>query len=55
MGESEAKLREVFEEAARHAPSILFIDEIDAGGAESARKSNRPKWKKRKSALWRSC
>ncbi len=28
--ESEAKLREVFEEAARHAPSILFIDEIDA-------------------------
>jgi transitional endoplasmic reticulum ATPase len=29
-GESEAKLREVFEQAARHAPSILFIDEIDA-------------------------
>jgi transitional endoplasmic reticulum ATPase len=29
-GESEAKLREVFEEAARHSPSILFIDEIDA-------------------------
>jgi transitional endoplasmic reticulum ATPase len=29
-GESEAKLREVFEEAARHAPTILFIDEIDA-------------------------
>jgi transitional endoplasmic reticulum ATPase len=29
-GESEAKLRELFEEAARHAPSILFIDEIDA-------------------------
>ncbi len=29
-GESEARLREVFEEAARHAPSILFIDEIDA-------------------------
>ncbi len=29
-GESEAKLREVFDEAARHAPSILFIDEIDA-------------------------
>src|SRR4029077_6516671 len=26
----EAKLREVFEEAARHAPAILFIDEIDA-------------------------
>jgi transitional endoplasmic reticulum ATPase len=29
-GESEAKLREVFEEAARHTPAILFIDEIDA-------------------------
>src|SRR5262247_1297547 len=29
-GESEAKLREVFEEAARCAPAILFIDEIDA-------------------------
>ena len=29
-GESEAKLREVFEEAARQAPAILFIDEIDA-------------------------
>jgi len=29
-GESEAKLREVFEESARHAPAILFIDEIDA-------------------------
>ena len=29
-GESEAKLREVFEEAALRAPAILFIDEIDA-------------------------
>jgi transitional endoplasmic reticulum ATPase len=29
-GESEAKLRDVFEEAARHAPAIIFIDEIDA-------------------------
>jgi transitional endoplasmic reticulum ATPase len=29
-GESEAKLREIFEEAARRAPAILFIDEIDA-------------------------
>src|SRR5205814_2839005 len=29
-GESEARLREVFESAARHAPTVLFIDEIDA-------------------------
>ncbi|MFO0950935.1 MAG: CDC48 family AAA ATPase [Isosphaeraceae bacterium] len=29
-GESEAKLREVFETAARQAPSIIFLDEIDA-------------------------
>ncbi|GAA5973739.1 hypothetical protein JCM11641_005110 [Rhodosporidiobolus odoratus] len=29
-GESEKTLRETFEEAAKHAPCILFIDEIDA-------------------------
>jgi len=29
-GESEKRLREVFEEAARSAPSIIFIDEIDS-------------------------
>lgn len=29
-GESEAKLRAAFEEAGKNAPSILFIDEIDA-------------------------
>jgi AAA+ superfamily predicted ATPase len=29
-GESEAKLRNVFADAAAAAPSILFIDEIDA-------------------------
>ncbi len=29
-GESEAKLREVFEQARRNAPSIVFIDEIDS-------------------------
>ena len=29
-GESEAHLRKIFEEAARKAPSIVFLDEIDA-------------------------
>ena len=29
-GESEARLRKVFEEAQAHAPAIIFIDEIDA-------------------------
>src|SRR3546814_10363866 len=29
-GESERRLREVFEEASANAPSILFIDEIDS-------------------------
>lgn len=29
-GESEAKLRAVFEDAQRHTPSILFIDELDS-------------------------
>ena len=29
-GESEGKLREVFEEAAQNAPAIIFIDEIDS-------------------------
>jgi len=29
-GESEQRLREIFEEAKQHAPSIIFIDEIDA-------------------------
>jgi ATP-dependent metalloprotease FtsH len=33
VGESEANVRELFERAAAYAPSILFIDEIDAIGA----------------------
>ncbi|MEM0480609.1 MAG: CDC48 family AAA ATPase [Candidatus Aenigmatarchaeota archaeon] len=30
FGESEKKLRDIFEEASKNAPSIIFIDEIDA-------------------------
>ncbi len=29
-GESEAKLREIFDNARSHAPSIIFLDEVDA-------------------------
>ena len=29
-GQSEANLRSIFEEAGRHTPSVIFIDEIDA-------------------------
>ncbi|CAI9831145.1 MAG: CDC48 family AAA ATPase [Nitrosopumilus sp.] len=29
-GESEARMREIFKEAREHAPSIIFIDEMDA-------------------------
>lgn len=29
-GESEARLRDVFEQAARQAPSVIFLDELDA-------------------------
>ena len=29
-GESEAHLRKIFDEATRKAPSIIFLDEIDA-------------------------
>jgi len=31
-GESEGRLRSVFEDAQAHAPAIIFIDEIDAVG-----------------------
>jgi len=29
-GESEARLREIFEEAKKNPPAIIFIDELDA-------------------------
>ncbi|PCK08808.1 MAG: AAA family ATPase [Alteromonadaceae bacterium] len=32
IGESERKLHELFENARRHAPAVLFIDELDALG-----------------------
>ncbi|HAM58635.1 MAG TPA: proteasome ATPase [Candidatus Rokubacteria bacterium] len=35
-GESEAKLRKIFEEAERHAPSIVFLDEIDIASRQGA-------------------
>jgi len=29
-GESEARLRSIFEDAKSHAPSIIFIDEVES-------------------------
>ena len=49
-GESEAKLREVFEEAARRAPAILFIDEIDAVAPEARRGRRRGREARRRAA-----
>jgi len=49
-GESEANLRKKFDEAEKNAPSIIFIDEIDA----IASKRRRPMAKSRK-GWWRSC
>lgn len=38
VGESERKLHELFENARRHAPSVMFIDEVEAlGGRRSTR------------------
>ncbi len=48
-GESESRLRSIFQEAQKHAPSIIFIDEIDAlaprraeSGSEAERRVVRP-------------
>ncbi|HME46373.1 MAG TPA: AAA family ATPase [Syntrophorhabdales bacterium] len=49
-GESEARLREIFEEAAREAPSVIFIDEIDA-----VARSGRRYWVTLRSEWWLSC
>ncbi|KAL6072620.1 AAA+-type ATPase [Balamuthia mandrillaris] len=39
-GESEAKLRKVFQEAALHSPALVFIDEVDAIAAKRDDGSN---------------
>ena len=49
-GESEAHLRKIFEEATRKAPSIIFLDEIDAIAPSAGTWS--AMWK---NAWWRSC
>lgn len=44
LGESEKKVRNAFESAAKYAPSILFFDEIDAiGGRRSGEQSDHAK------------
>jgi len=40
-GESEARLRKVFEDAQAHAPAIVFIDEIDAIAPKTRRNGRR--------------
>ncbi|MFN4097582.1 MAG: AAA family ATPase, partial [Sphingomonas sp.] len=42
-GESEKRLREIFEQATKSAPSILFIDEIDNLGSRASGESRGPK------------
>jgi transitional endoplasmic reticulum ATPase len=36
IGQSEKRLHEIFQQARRHRPSVLFIDEVDALGANRA-------------------
>jgi len=36
IGQSEKKLHEIFEQARRHRPAVMFIDEVDALGANRA-------------------
>ena len=45
-GESERRLREIFEQAAQSAPSIIFIDEIDFDCAQAGPSD----WRSRKAA-----
>jgi transitional endoplasmic reticulum ATPase len=42
-GESEKKLRELFEQATQNAPSIVFIDEIDLIAPKRGQVTGRPK------------
>ena len=42
MGESERKLHEIFEEARRNAPCVLFFDEIDALGQKRSQLRTAP-------------
>jgi transitional endoplasmic reticulum ATPase len=46
-GESEERLRKIFEEAEQHAPSILFIDEIDAVAPKREEMSSQQQVEKR--------
>jgi SpoVK/Ycf46/Vps4 family AAA+-type ATPase len=42
LGESERKLHEVFENARRHAPAVLFFDEVDALGQRRTQLKHSP-------------
>lgn len=43
-GESEARLRAVFEDAEKHAPAIIFIDEIDSIAPKREEMEEKSRW-----------